>query len=97
MEKYRRELELAVKYQSLSHDYLNKGVRSALSGKGFSADVRELFSADFASGTETIVKFNWEGEFLEISVEQLAEMTKDEIIRTFSRDLSEKSVKLLTK
>ena len=97
MEKYKSELYLAEQYQELSHKYLNKSVQSALKGKGFKKETEELFSADFASGHETIVKFNMEGEFLEISVECLKEMTKEEIIKKLSNDLSDRSLELLIK
>jgi hypothetical protein len=61
--------------------------------KGFSNEAVELFGMDFTSGTETVITFDSEGEMCDLDIREAAGMTKDEIIRYMSREVSTYNIK----
>ncbi len=97
MEKWEKLLSKAIEYKNNSETFLDKAVQELMRTKGFSEEQVALFDACFASGTETIVAFNHDGEFNDLGLENYCTMTKDEIIHHLKKFLSKENVKLLTK
>ena len=97
MEKWRRLLSKAIEYKSESESFLDKAVKELMRTKGFSEEQVALFDACFASGTETIVTFNYDGEFNDLGLENYCSMTKEEIIDYLSEYCEPKTVELLKK
>jgi hypothetical protein len=95
MEKWRKLLSKAIGYKNESESFLNKAVQELMRTKGFSEEQVALFDACFASGTETIVTFNYDGEFNDLGLENYCAMTKEEIIDYLSEYCEPKTVKLL--
>ena len=97
MEKWRRLLSKAIEYKNESEGLLDKAVQELMRTKGFSEEQVALFDACFASGTETIVTFNHDGEFNDLGLENYCTMTKEEIIDYLSDFCQPSSIKLLRK
>ena len=97
MEKWRRLLSKAIAYKNESESFLNKAVQELMRTKGFSEEQVALFDACFASGTETIVTFNYDGEFNDLGLENYCTMTKEEIIDYLSKYCGPKNAELLRK
>jgi hypothetical protein len=97
MEKWRKLLSNAIEYKNKSESFLNKAVQELMRTKGFSEEQVALFDACFASGTETIVTFNYDGEFNDLGLENYCTMTKEEIIDYLSKYCEPKTVELLRK
>ncbi len=97
MEKWQKLLSKAVAYKYKSEGLLDKAVHELMRTKGFSEEQVALFDACFAGGSETIVRFNLEGEENDFGLENYCTMTKEEIIHYLKKFLSNESVKLLTK
>ena len=97
MEKWRRLLSKAIEYKNKSEELLDKAVQELMRTKGFSEEQVALFDACFASGTETIVAFNRDGEFNDLGLENYCTMTKEEIIDYLSEYCEPKTVELLRK
>lgn len=97
MEKWRRLLSKAIEYKNESESFLDKAVKELMRTKGFSEEQVALFDACFASGTETIVTFNYDGEFNDLGLENYCSMTKEEIIDYLSEYCEPKTVELLKK
>ena len=97
MEKWRRLLSKAIEYKNESEALLNKAVQELMRTKGFSEEQVALFDACFASGTETIVTFNYDGEFNDLGLENYCTMTKEEIIDYLSEYCGAKTIELLRK
>ena len=97
MEKWRRLLSKAIKYKNESESFLDKAVKELMRTKGFSEEQVALFDACFASGTETIVTFNYDGEFNDLGLENYCSMTKEEIIDYLSEYCEPKTVEFLKK
>lgn len=97
MEKWRRLLSKAIEYKNESETFLDKAVQELMRTKGFSEEQVALFDACFASGTETIVAFNHDGEFNDLGLENYCTMTKEEIIDYLSEYCEPKTVELLRK
>ena len=97
MEKWRRLLSKAIEYKNESESFLDKAVQELMRTKGFSEEQVSLFDACFASGTETIVSFNYDGEFNDLGLENYCTMTKEEIIDYLSKFCAPKTVELLRK
>jgi hypothetical protein len=95
MEKWRKLLSKAIEYKNESETFLDKAVQELMRTKGFSEEQVALFGACFASGTETIVEFNRDGEFNDLGLENYCTMTKEEIIDYLSDFCEPKTVKLL--
>ena len=75
--------------------YLSKAVRQFMKEKGFEGQILEMFDMDFASGTETIIKFNNDGEMADLDILTASQMTKEEIIEKLSQYMTKNSIKLL--
>lgn len=97
MEKWRRLLSKAIDYKNESEGLLDKAVQELMRTKGFSEEQVALFDACFASGTETIVTFNYDGEFNDLGLENYCTMTKEQIIDYLSEYCGPKTVELLRK
>lgn len=97
MEKWRRLLSKAIEYKNESEGLLDKAVQELMRTKGFSEEQVALFDACFASGTETIVTFNHDGEFNDLGLENYCTMTKEEIIDYLSEYCGAKTIELLRK
>lgn len=97
MEKWRRLLSKAIDYKNNSESFLDKAVQELMRTKGFSEEQVTLFDACFASGTETVVTFNRDGEFNDLGLENYSTMTKEEIIDYLSEYCEPKTIELLTK
>jgi hypothetical protein len=97
MEKWRKLLSNAIEYKNKSESFLNKAVQELMRTKGFSEEQVALFDACFASGTETVVTFNYDGEFNDLGLENYCTMTKEEIIDYLSKYCEPKTVELLRK
>ena len=97
MEKWNRLLSKAIAYKNKSEGLLDDAVRELMRTKGFSEEQCQLFDACFAGGSETIVRFNTDGEYADFGLENYGDMTKEEIINYMSKFLMEKNVKLLSK
>lgn len=95
MEKWRRLLSKAIDYKNESETFLDKAVQELMRTKGFSEEQVALFDACFSSGTETIVRFNYDGEFNDLGLENYCTMTKEQIIDYLSEYCEPKTVKLL--
>lgn len=97
MKKWRRLLSKAIEYKNESESFLDKAVKELMRTKGFSEEQVALFDACFASGTETIVTFNYDGEFNDLGLENYCSMTKEEIIDYLSEYCEPKTVEFLKK
>ena len=97
MEKWRRLLSKAIAYKNESESFLNKAVQELMRTKGFSEEQVALFDACFASGTETVVTFNYDGEFNDLGLENYCTMTKEEIIDYLSKYCEPRNIELLRK
>ena len=97
MEKWRKLLSKAINYKIESESFLDKAVQELMRTKGFSEEQVALFDACFASGTETIVTFNHDGEFNDLGLENYCTMTKEEIIDYLSEYCEPRTVELLRK
>lgn len=97
MERWNRLLSNAIAHKIKSESLLTKAVRELMRAKGFSEEQCQLFDACFASGSETVVTFNNDGEDNDFGLENYSGMTKEGIINYMSRFLMEKNVKLLSK
>ena len=80
MEKWQRLLSKAIDYKNKSETFLDKAVKELMRTKGFSEEQVALFEVCFASGIETIVSFNHDGEFSDLGLENYCTMTKEQII-----------------
>lgn len=83
IEKY---LSKAYSYEEKMRFYLQKTINIAIEGKGFTDEEKHKFGISMATGAEEIVTYDNRGEFLEISVEQLNEMSSDDIREAFDID-----------
>jgi hypothetical protein len=97
MEKWRRLLSKAIEYKNKSESFLNEAVQELMRTKGFSEEQVALFDACFASGTETVVTFNCDGEFNDLGLENYCTMTKEEIINYLSKFCEPRNIELLRK
>lgn len=97
MEKWRSLLSKAIEYKNESESFLDKAVKELMRTKGFSEEQVALFDACFAGGSETVVTFNYDGEFNDLGLENYCSMTKEEIIDYLSEYCEPKTVELLKK
>ena len=97
MEKWRRLLSKAIDYKNESEAFLDKAVQELMRTKGFSEEQVALFDACFAGGCETIVRFNRDGEFADLGLENYCGMTKEKIIDCLSEYCEPKNAELLRK
>ena len=97
MEKWQKLLSQAVTYKNKSEEALNKAVQELMRTKGFSEEQVALFDACFACGCETIVSFNYDGEFNDLGLENYCTMTKEEIINYLSKFCEPRNIELLRK
>lgn len=74
-------LKRAQEYKNKSEQLLDMAVKEVAKEKGFSDKEVALFSANFASGVETVVTYDGGGEFGDLDLAVMAEMTKQEIIK----------------
>lgn len=97
MEKWQELLSKAISYKDKSESFLGKAIQELMRTKGFSEEQAALFNACFASGTETVVTFNYDGEFNDLGLENYCTMTKEEIIDYLSKFCEPKTIELLRK
>ena len=97
MEKWQRLLSKAIDYKNKSETFLDKAVKELMRTKGFSEEQVALFEVCFASGIESIVGFNHDGEFSDLGLENYCTMTKEQIIDYMSEYCGPETVKLLRK
>ena len=97
MKKWQKYLQKAIEHKINSETYLTKAVQELMRTKGFSENQVNLFDASFASGFETIITFNSDGEFNDRGLENYALLTKEDIIKILSKHLMPHNVDLLTK
>jgi len=95
MEKWQKLLSEAIEHKVKSEGLLDLAAQELMRTKGFSEEQVALFSACFASGTETIVSFNYDGEFNDLGLENYCTMTKEEIVGYLSRFCIPENAKLL--
>lgn len=95
MEKWKKLLSKAISYKNESETFLDKAVQELMRTKGFSEEQAELFDASFAGGCETIVRFNRDGEFADLGLENYCTMTKEQIIDYMSEYCEPETVRLL--
>lgn len=95
MEKWEKTLSDALKRKAEAEALVSKATKELMKSKGFSKEQVDLFDASFASGNETIVVFNDDGEFCDLGLENFCEMTKEEIIARLKPHLQADNVKLL--
>ena len=81
--KWMTLLKRANAYKNKSEQLLDMAVREIAKEKGFTDEEVLLFEANFASGNETVVRYNGQGEFADLDVAIMADMTKEEIIKRF--------------
>lgn len=99
MRKYKfsnecKMIEKSLTLKSKSEDLLHTAVKEVAKHKGFCN--YKMFSADFASGAEILVKFNFEGEMADYHFEDFLHNTKKEIVNRFLEcKLSEETYDLL--
>lgn len=74
-------LKRAQEYKNKSEQLLDMAVREIAKEKGFTYEEVLLFEANFASGNETVVIYNGQGEFADLDVAIMVSMTKEEIIK----------------
>ena len=79
--KWMTLLKRANAYKNKSEQLLDMAVREIAKEKGFTDEEVLLFEANFASGNETVVRYNGQGEFADLDVAIMADMTKEEIIK----------------
>ena len=79
--KWMTLLKRAQEYKNKSEQLLDMAVREIAKEKGFTDEEVLLFEANFASGNETVVRYNGQGEFADLDVAIMADMTKEEIIK----------------
>ena len=60
--------------------------------KGFPENVINDFRCDFASGTETVISFDQEGEMADLDLDLASTMTKEQIIECMGRFLSDSNI-----
>lgn len=97
MKKWEKLLSKAISYKNESEALLDKAVQELMRTKGFSEEQVALFDACFAGGCETIVRFNRDGEFGDLGLENYCGMTKEKIIDYLSEYCGPKTVELLRK
>ena len=79
--KWLELLKKAIDYKNKSEKFLDDAVQLLAKEKGFTKDESILFDANFASGEETVVRFDGEGEFADLDISVMSTMTKEEIIK----------------
>ena len=75
---------------------LQEAVRSLMMEKGFPEEIANKFRCDFASGTETVISFEQEGEMADLDLDLASTMTKEEIINYMSRYMNSHTIATLT-
>ena len=91
-----KKLSKANELQEKAHDIISNLAKQIGKEKGFKN--WKLFSADFATGNETIVSFNFECEMSDLDLTEMNDMTKKEIIDKFTSwyiRITKETVKLL--
>lgn len=79
-------LKRAQEYKNKSEQLLDMAVKEVAKEKGFSDKEVALFSANFASGNETVVTYDGGGEFGDLDLAVMAGMTKQEIIKRLDNE-----------
>lgn len=79
--KWLELLKKAIDYKHKSEKYLDDAVQLLAKEKGFTREESMLFEANFASGEETVVRYDGEGEFSDLDITIMSGMTKEEIIK----------------
>ena len=74
---------------------LQEAVKSLMMDQGFNNDVINLFQCNFASGAETIISFNQDGEMADLDLCEASTMTREEIIAHLGRYMSKKNIAIL--
>ena len=96
--KAEKLLTKAITHKNESERLVCEAIREIAKKKGFSEETLPLFDACFASGVETVITFNGEGEMLDCSLELFDEMTKEEFIHEWlyrKDELSVNTIKIL--
>lgn len=97
MEKWKKLLSKAIDCKNKSENLLEEAVQELMRTKGFSDEQIALFDASFATGNETVVSFNDDGENGDFGIESYCFMTKEEIIVYLSKFCKTETIELLTK
>lgn len=79
--KWDKLLAKALEHKQKSEGYLDLAVQQLARDCGFSHEESLLFSADFASGTETVVKYDGEGEMADLEIRYMYGMSKEDILK----------------
>lgn len=95
MKKWEKLLNKAFSARYQAEGLLDEAVVELMKSKGFSEEIALKFRACFASGTETVISFNYEGELADLDVGVANSMNKEEIIERLSEHLSDNSIKLI--
>ena len=79
--KWNKLLAKALEHKQKSEGYLDLAVQQLARDCGFSYEESLLFSADFAGGSETIVKYDDEGEMADLEIRYMYGMSKEDILK----------------
>lgn len=80
---------------SKADGYISLAAQHLMNEKGFLN--YHLFGASFAGGGETVITFNGEGAMADLDIMVASKMSREEIIKTLSRFLSDEDIELLEK
>ena len=84
--KWNKLLAKALEHKQKSEGYLDLAVQQLARDCGFSYEESLLFSADFASGTETVVKYDGKGEMADLEIRYMYGMNKEDILKRLRED-----------
>ena len=71
----------ALEHKRKGEEYLDLAVQQLARDCGFSYEESLLFSADFASGTEAVVRYDGEGEMADLEIRYMYGMRKEDILK----------------
>ena len=74
-------------YLSKGQSLIDEATKSLMREKGFKN--WEMFDACSASGGETVIRFDYEGEMANLDIMIASTMTKEQIIKNLSRYMSD--------
>lgn len=92
---WRLFLDQACKYYHKCDGNLQEAVRRLMIEKGFPEEIAKKFRCDFASGMETVISFDQDGEMADLDLNLASTMTKDEIINYMSRYMKQYTIETL--
>lgn len=79
--KWNKLFSKALEHKRKGEEYLDLAAQQLARDCGFSYEESLLFSADFATGTETVVKYDNEGEMADLEIRYMYGMSKEDILK----------------